>query len=63
VESKLKLSLESLTRQLEDGFTILSVPTPLNLLSSLIVGLEDGFDVTELNSVRENTLSKLSLKG
>jgi hypothetical protein len=62
VESKLKLSLESLTRQLEDGFTILSVPILVNLSSSLIVGLEEEFVVTELNSVRENTLSKLSLK-
>jgi hypothetical protein len=59
----LKLSLESLTKQLEGGFTILSVPTPVNLLSYLIVGLEEGFDATESNSVRENTLSKLSLKG
>ena len=58
-----KLSLESLTRQLEDGFTILSVPILVNLLSYLIVGLEEGSDATELNSVRENTLSKLSLKG
>ena len=60
---KIETVIRELNQATRGWFHFLSVPTLVNLLSYLIVGLEDGFDVTELSSVRENILSKLSLKG